>query len=186
MKVSREQAERNRATVVDTASRLFRAHGVDGVAIGEVMRQSGLTHGGFYNQFGSKEALAAKACAQALERSAERWRGIVAKVGEGDAPAALAADYLSERNRMAAETGCALVAVGADAARKGGELAEAFRGGLEGLAAVLTEATGNRPQALAQLSQMVGAMVLARAVDNPALSEEILAAARMRCGQAQS
>lgn len=63
MKVSREQAERNREKVVDAASRLFRARGVEGVGIGEVMRECGLTHGGFYNQFESKEALAAEACA---------------------------------------------------------------------------------------------------------------------------
>ncbi|MEJ7935151.1 TetR/AcrR family transcriptional regulator [Sphingobium sp. AN558] len=178
MKVSRERAAHNRDAVVEAASRLFRSHGVDGVSIGEIMQESGLTHGGFYKQFGSKEALAAEACARALERGAERWRGIIDAAAPGDEVKALTQDYLSARNRDAAETGCALVAVGTDSARKGGALATAFRGGMEGLADILTERTGDRSRALAHLSQMVGAMVLARAVGDPALSEEILEAAR--------
>ncbi len=118
MKVSREQAARNRENVVEVASRLFRAHGVDGVGIGEVMRACGLTHGGFYNQFESKEALAAEACGAALARSATRWRDLVAGAGEGKAATTIADDYLSPRNRDAAETGCALIALGPDAARR--------------------------------------------------------------------
>ncbi|MHA6766834.1 TetR/AcrR family transcriptional regulator [Sphingobium ummariense] len=182
MKVSREQAERNRDKVVDTAARLFREHGLDGVSIGEVMRESGLTHGGFYKQFGSKDALAAEATDRALDRSAGRWREIVAGAAEGEGLAAIARDYLSIRNRDAPETGCALVALGPDSARRGGELAAAFRGGLEGLAGILEQAGADRAEALARLAQMVGAMVLARAVDDAALSEEILQATRGSLG----
>jgi TetR/AcrR family transcriptional repressor of nem operon len=177
MKVSREQASRNREAVVETASRLFRAHGVDGVGIGEVMRACGLTHGGFYNQFESKDALAAEACAAALTKSAARWRAVAAEAE--DAAAAIADDYLSPRNRDAPETGCALIALGPDAARKGGDLAGAFRQGFEELADILAaEGRMDRPAALARMAQMVGALVLARAVDDAALSDEILKAAR--------
>lgn len=182
MKVSRDQAARNREKVVETASRLFRARGVDGVGIGEVMRECGLTHGGFYNQFGSKDALVAEACAASLVNSAVRWRSIVAEaeVGERDAPTAIAAHYLSARNRDAPETGCALIALGSDAARRGGDLAGAFRQGFEELTAILQQAGSDmdRQEALARMAQMVGAMLLARGVADPALSEEILAAAR--------
>ncbi|QGP78329.1 TetR/AcrR family transcriptional regulator [Sphingobium sp. CAP-1] len=178
MKVSREQAARNREKVLDSASRLFRARGVDGVGIGEVMRECGLTHGGFYNQFESKEALAAEACAASLANSAARWREIVAEAE--DAPAAIAANYLSVRNRDAPETGCALIALGPDAARRGGDLAGAFRQGFEELVGILQQAMpdGDRDAALARVAQMVGAMVLARGVDDAALSDEIMAAAR--------
>ncbi|MEA3388835.1 TetR/AcrR family transcriptional regulator [Sphingobium sp. CCH11-B1] len=177
MKVSREQASRNREKVVATASRLFRAHGVDGVGIGEVMRACDLTHGGFYNQFESKDALAAEACTAALTKSAAWWRAIAADAE--DAAAAIADDYLSPRNRDAPETGCALIALGPDAARKGGGLARAFRQGLEELAGILAEHGGmDRQAALARLAQMVGTMVLARAVDDAALSDEILQAVR--------
>ncbi|ALR21542.1 MULTISPECIES: TetR/AcrR family transcriptional regulator [Sphingobium] len=186
MKVSREQATRNREKVVDAASRLFRARGVDGVAIGEVMRECGLTHGGFYNQFASKDGLAVEACARSLMRSAERWRGIVAETSEGNALHAIAADYLSGRNRDAPETGCALIALGPDAARKGGDLADAFRHGFEALAAILEEADqeGGQEAALARMSQWVGALSLARAVGDPALSDQLLSAARKAAGLA--
>ncbi|SES01809.1 TetR/AcrR family transcriptional regulator [Sphingobium sp. YR768] len=184
MKVSREQAARNRAQVVDTASRLFRARGVEGVAIGEVMRECGLTHGGFYNQFESKEALAAEACAASLEKGVARWHDVVAVAPEEGAAVAIAANYLSPRNRDAPETGCALIALGPDAARRGGDLAKAFRQGLEALTAILQQAGPgmDRQDALARMAQMVGAMVLARGVSNTDLSDEILAATREAMG----
>ncbi|SEK05805.1 transcriptional regulator, TetR family [Sphingobium sp. AP50] len=183
MKVSREQAARNRAQVVDTASRLFRARGVEGVAIGEVMRECGLTHGGFYNQFESKDALAAEACAASLQKSVARWHDVVAAAPE-EAAIAIAANYLSARNRDAPETGCALIALGPDAARRGGDLAKAFRQGFEGLTDILQQAGPdmNRQDALARMAQMVGAMVLARGVGDADLSDEILAATRKAMG----
>lgn len=188
MKVSREQAARNRDKVVETASRLFRAHGVDGVGINEVMREAGLTHGGFYNQFPSKEALAAEACAASLTKSAGKWRAIAEAAGPKKAAAAIADNYLSARNRDAPETGCALIALGPDAARRGGELAHAFRDGFEALTGIIeTLSDGlSREEALARMAQLVGAMVLARGVGDPALSSEIMTAARRALGTEQA
>ncbi|MET0361890.1 MAG: TetR/AcrR family transcriptional regulator [Sphingobium sp.] len=183
MKVSRDQAARNRRAVVDAASRLFRAHGVDGASIADIMRESGLSHGGFYNQFDSKDALAAEACSVSLAGGAARWQGIAAQAGE-DALDAIAADYLSIRNRDAPDRGCALVAFGAESARNGGALTDAFRDGMLSLVAVLEQAGASRAGALARLSQLVGAMVLARAVKDEALSLEIMAAARAACSPA--
>src|SRR4051812_29695309 len=74
MKVSREQAQQNREKVVQSAARLFRERGIDGVGVAELMNSVGLTHGGFYGQFGSKEELVAEACAWAFERSAAKWK----------------------------------------------------------------------------------------------------------------
>jgi TetR/AcrR family transcriptional repressor of nem operon len=186
MKVTREQAARNRETVVDAASRLFRTHGVEGVGIGEIMRESGLTHGGFYGQFGSKEMLAAEACTRALDASATRWTRI-ADAHPNDVMPALATDYLSARNRDTPETGCALVALAADAARRGGDVADAFRTGLLNLADIIAQSApeNDRDHALAALSQLVGAMTLARAVNDEALSDRILAAAREALGKAE-
>ncbi|MDX3899526.1 MAG: TetR family transcriptional regulator [Sphingobium sp.] len=179
MKVSREQARRNREAVVEAASRLFRARGVEGVAIGEVMRAGGMTHGGFYNQFPSKDALAAEACALALEGSVARWRSIAEEAGGADGAKAIVRDYLSARNRDAPETGCALVSLGAEAARRGGGMAVALREGLDGLVDAYAAAGGvERDAALAAVAQMVGAMMLARAVDDEALSDRLLAATR--------
>src|SRR5271156_2776507 len=72
MRVSREQAAENRQRIVETASRLFREHGFDGVGVDAIMNGAGLTHGGFYGHFRSKDDLAAEAMTRALERSAER------------------------------------------------------------------------------------------------------------------
>lgn len=178
MKVSREQARRNREAVVEAASRLFRARGVEGVAIGEVMRAGGMTHGGFYNQFPSKDALAAEACNRALEGSVARWRRIAEEAG-ADGAKAIVRDYLSARNRDAPETGCALVSLGPEAARRGGGMAAALRDGLEGLVEAYAAAGGvERDEALAAVAQMVGAMMLARAVDDEALSDQLLVATR--------
>ena len=74
MKVSREQAAENRARVVEVAGRLFREKGFAGIAVAEIMKGAGLTHGGFYHQFGSKDELAAEACAQVLSEQAAGWR----------------------------------------------------------------------------------------------------------------
>ncbi|WP_150294103.1 TetR/AcrR family transcriptional regulator [Sphingobium estronivorans] len=180
MKVSREQAAHNREKVIEAASRLFRARGVEGVGINEVMRECGLTHGGFYNQFASKQTLAAEACARSLANGAKRWRALAQEAGPDDAASAIAADYVSIRNRDAPETGCALLALGPDAARQGGELSAAFRNGFNDLTNIIETSSPDisRPDALARMAQMVGAMVLARAVADPALSEEIMAAAR--------
>ncbi|MDF0541142.1 TetR/AcrR family transcriptional regulator [Sphingobium sp. H39-3-25] len=186
MKVTREQAARNRETVVDVASRLFRTHGVEGVGIGEIMRESGLTHGGFYGQFGSKEMLAAEACRRALDASATRWTRI-ADAHPDDAVTALATDYLSARNRDMPETGCALVALAADAARRGGDVAAAFRQGLLNLADIIAQSPpeSDADRALAVLSQMVGAMTIARAVNDDALSDRIMTAARKALAKAE-
>ena len=176
MMVSRDQAARNRDIVVDAASRLFRIHGVDGIGIGDVMREVGLTHGGFYKQFESKDALAAEACDLSLAQGAQRWREVAAR-SSGSAVDAIAVDYLSMRNRDFPERGCSLIALGADAARKGGALADAYRNGVEEFVLIFEEAGVSRSEALARLSTMVGAMLLARGVKDAALSKEIMAAA---------
>jgi TetR/AcrR family transcriptional repressor of nem operon len=197
MRVTREQAARNRDAVVEAASRLFRERGIGGVGIADIMRESGLTHGGFYGQFASKDDLAGEACARALDASAARWRGIVAghagESGEGML-AAIAGHYLRAAHLTEAGTGCALPALAADAARDGGAVARAFTEGFLGLEDVLEKALSgegeeagdsreaSRQRALAALAQMVGALVLARAVDDPALSCEIMSAARLALG----
>src|SRR5260221_11063726 len=110
MRVSRDKAAENRERIVDTASRLFRDKGFDGVGLDAIMKGAGLTHGGFYGHFGSKDDLAAEAVTRALDRSMERQR----RFTDLDA---LAPDYLSERHRADRANGCAVAALGADIAR---------------------------------------------------------------------
>lgn len=183
MRVSKAQAAENRDRVVATAARLFREKGFDGIGLADLMQEAGLTHGGFYRNFPSKDALAAEACERALAASAERWRKILAEAG--DAPLrAILAHYLTAQHRDHPGAGCAFAALGAEAARRDGPVRAAFTRGLERLADLFTTLmpgsgkAARRQQALATLSGLVGAMVLARAVDDAALSGEILAATR--------
>ncbi|RAI44038.1 TetR/AcrR family transcriptional regulator [Rhodoplanes roseus] len=184
MRVSREQAEKNRRHVVEVASRLFRERGFDGIGIADLMKAAGLTQGAFYGQFRSKDHLAAEATAAALAASRSTWDEVTA-AAEDDGLGALTRRYLSDDHRRRVAQGCPLPALAADVARSGPEARAAFRRGLKGhadmLAGLLSPAeenpAGGRDAALATLSTMVGAVLLSRAVDDDTLAERILAAA---------
>jgi len=179
MRVSKEQAAENREKVVEAASRLFRERGLSGVSIGEIMAEAGLTHGGFYGQFASKDELEAEACARTLSRSAARWRTRMRE--SGGAPGVIVEDYLAASHIKGMRKGCALPALAEQVGRSdNGALREAFTEGFEALAGALS-ADGracDRETALAQLASMVGAIVLARAVDDRGVAREILAAVK--------
>jgi TetR/AcrR family transcriptional repressor of nem operon len=185
MRVSREQAAENRERIVDAAARLFRDKGFDGVGVDAIMKDAGLTHGGFYGHFASKEALAAEAVTCALGRSAVRLTG-VASLGE------LVSDYLSDRHRADRANGCAVAALGADYGRQGPAirktLTASVRRQIDHLASLLKRGgpAARRRRALASYAGMVGALTLARAVDDLALAQEILAAAREVFGKESS
>src|SRR5918995_2146585 len=78
MRVSRERAAENRDRIIDAAGRLFRERGFDGIGVANLMKAAGLTHGGFYGHFESKEDLEVQACARGLARSSERWNAVTA------------------------------------------------------------------------------------------------------------
>jgi TetR/AcrR family transcriptional repressor of nem operon len=184
VKVSREQAAANHDRIVEVASELFRERGFEGVAVADLMKAAGLTHGGFYGHFDSKNDLAAQACARSLERSAEKWRTLAAEGGD-ESLKAITEHYLSDRHRDEPGRGCAYAALAADVARQNNPaLRHIFTGGLRPLIDVLTRLlpgqsrAARRKKALARLSGMIGAVILARAVDDAPLSNEILAAAR--------
>src|SRR3954453_9541033 len=182
MRVSRIQAEKNRKTVSDVASRLFREHGFDGIGLKDLMETAGLTQGAFYKQFASKDDLAAQASKRAFESASGR-RLAAAGANPQDPLAAVIALFLSMEHRAERMDGCPLVALGADAARQGPEVKASFEAGikeyLEMLGRWLGEADGEEPsgKAMAILSTMVGAMVLSRAVNDERLSKQFLQAA---------
>jgi TetR/AcrR family transcriptional repressor of nem operon len=190
MKVSREQFAENRERILDVASTLFREKGFDGIGIADIMKAAGMTHGGFYRHFESKDDLVDQASRKALARGAAYWER---STGEGDPDTALPRllqMYLSEAHRDASGRGCAVAALGADAARQNDVVRKTFAHGVEQLVAKLTALLPGRTRAvrrrkaLASFSQMVGALVLSRAVDDPALSKEILAAAMLELSAA--
>lgn len=186
MKVSRAQAEENRRTVVDAAGRLFREHGFQGVGLAELMSAAGLTHGGFYKQFKSKDELVLEACDRALVDGVDKWTRIAgqARAEGGDALAALVHHYLSPAHRDRVGTGCALAGLGPDVARHDPALRRRFGTAIETYAGILEQAMeavhadAGDGGALAALSTMVGALLLSRMVDDEALSNRILEAAQ--------
>jgi len=182
VRVSREQAAENRQRIVEAAARLFREHGFDGIGVDAIMKEAGLTHGGFYGHFGSKDDLAAEAVREALARGNEKMSRFT------DLPGYVAA-YLSDRHCADRADGCGLAALGADIPREGKGVRRAITSyvaaRLDGIAALFKgTAAARRKRAIATLAGLVGALTLARAVDDAALSREILAAAREAFAQA--
>jgi TetR/AcrR family transcriptional regulator, transcriptional repressor for nem operon len=181
MKVTREQAKRNRERVLDVAGRLFRENGFDGIGVDGLMKGAGLTHGGFYANFKSKEELAAKSCERTLAKLVEDWNR-VADEANGDPLKAIVAGYLAISHRDDPGNGCVLAALGADVARKGPAVRHAVTEGIRPFIELLTRSVpggsraARRKKALTIYASLVGAMVLARAVDDPGLSKRILQA----------
>jgi TetR/AcrR family transcriptional repressor of nem operon len=181
MKVSREQALKNRARVIAVAGEQFRLHGFDGIGVADLMKQAGLTHGGFYGNFASKDELAVEATGQALVETTERLHALTADK-EPPLPA-LAGVYLSPAHRDGVADGCVLAALAADAARGSDTLRAGFETGVERYLDVLvpmmagpTEAK-RREQAMGALATLVGGLILSRTVASPALSQALLDAA---------
>ena len=181
MRVSREQAANNRSRILTEAARLIREGGIGGVGVDALTKAAGLTHGSLYSQFGSKERLVEEALSQAIEISAEKTRK---ELAAGGSLTTLAERYLSAAHRDSPGGGCAIAAIGPEAARQGKGVREAITRGVEGFAERLAPVMPERGDqsandaALAAVATLVGGLILARAVDDANLSDRILAASR--------
>ena len=182
MRVSRTKAAKNRETVINVASRLFRERGFDGIGLKDLMKGAGLTQGAFYKQFASKEDLAAQASRRAMESATHRWSAATAARPE-DPLGAVIAFYLSMGHRGEKMDGCPIVALGSDAARQGMDVKASFEAGikehLEILGRFIAKTSGEESdgKAMAILSTMVGALTLSRVVNDPDLAQAFLDAA---------
>ena len=180
MRVTREQAEANRERILEVAGTLFRERGFDGTAVDDIMRRAGLTHGGFYGHFGSKDDLAAETCARVM--AGEGWTERITGTPNPSFGAVIDA-YLSPRHRDTPGRGCLLAAVGSDVVRQPRSVRRAFTEGLRSRVAALQgllpgrSVAARRETALATMAGLVGALMLSRAVDDPKLSDQILKAA---------
>ena len=176
MKISRDKLIENRRRILEAAARLFRERGFDAVTVSEVMQAADLTHGAFYNHFTSKDDLVAKAFAHVLlpDQPNDGLAGLEM--------ADYARIYLSAAHRDAPGSGCMLSALATEGARSNAEarkiMSEATRGQIARFAATAPGKTEQerRRAAMARWSAMLGAVILARAIDDTALSDEILAA----------
>jgi TetR/AcrR family transcriptional repressor of nem operon len=181
MKVTREQAAETRERILDTATRLFRERGFDGIGVADLMRAAGLTHGAFYGHFASKDDLIEQACRRALDNSIVGWRRRVEAAP--DAPLKAVSDgYLSARHLDQPGTGCLLASVGSDIPRQPAAVRKAVTEGLRNSFDYLARLfpgrskAARKDKAMAMYAAMVGGIVLARAVDDPKLAKDILRA----------
>jgi TetR/AcrR family transcriptional repressor of nem operon len=188
-RVSRAQAESHREQITDASARLFKERGLRAVSVADLMGAAGLTHGGFYGHFESKDALAGIAVARAFEQSAERWQQRIAgKPDDAARRAALVEKFLAARSLKDVGMGCPTVALATDVAREpaAAPIRAAYVDGLEGLVKILAgvedgpDAAARRNAALADYATMAGALLLARATEGTPLAAELLAAARER------
>ncbi|MFT0737419.1 TetR/AcrR family transcriptional regulator [Ralstonia wenshanensis] len=180
MKVTKAQAQANRAHVVETASTLFRERGYDGVGVADLMAAAGFTHGGFYKHFRSKADLMAESAACGLAQTAALTAGVDTLE--------FVQRYLSREHRDTRATGCTLAALGGDVVRQPEAVRATFAAGIESLLAAvssdgLTLSGADSGQARAKsigiLAQVVGAIVMSRACpDDSPLADEILAVCR--------
>ena len=179
MKVSREQAAQHRERILEAAARRFRERGFEGIGVADLMKEAGLTHGGFYGHFASKEDRIAEASARALAQSLARW-GELADRASGDPLSALGGAYLTSGHRDNPGAGCLLAALGPDVSRQGPAVRRSVTGYVRSafdLVAKLVPGksrAARRQKAIGTWATLVGALVIARAVDDRALSQEIL------------
>lgn len=176
---SQDEKSENHDRIVEIASQRFREKGLDGLSVADLMREAGLTHGGFYRHFDSREDLVAEAVACALSQGGERAAAIV-NSGHKLAFNALVDAYLGESHRDDRSEGCAVTALAADVVRSNEPTRTAYtqqvRHYLDLILAALKRGEGdaNRQQSVLTLSALVGALTLARAVNDEKLSLEIL------------
>ena len=191
MKVTKEKAAQHRRALVRAASKLIRRQGIDGVGVADIGKEAGLTHGALYGQFDSKQALAAAAFTDALDRSYKR---MIALADGDDSPMGTYLDYyINKPHRDDISKGCAMAASGSEVARQGKSISRAFTDGFDRFAKTLEEALGDaeplrstpRQRALTIAAGCIGAIVAARAAAkaDPALSDDIIDAARRVLGE---
>ncbi|MGH8785242.1 MAG: TetR/AcrR family transcriptional regulator [Cupriavidus necator] len=170
MKVNRQQVAENHGKILDTAIRLFQERGFEAVTVSDVMKTAGLTHGGFYGHFKSKDDLIARSLAHVLETKAVPVVDL----------SAYAARYLASSHRDDLAGGCPFAALSGETIRQAPEARAAMTSGLREKIRRLSEgapgvnAAQARRAAIGNYAAMVGAVILARLIDDPQLSDEVL------------
>jgi TetR/AcrR family transcriptional regulator, transcriptional repressor for nem operon len=175
MRYPAEETAAKHERIVKEASRLFRERGFENVSVAEVMKAAGLTHGAFYAHFGSKEELQAAAVAYGQKVSLGR----VQRSNNKKSKESFADRYLSRWHRDNPGDGCTMAALAQEVARSTPELKTAFE---QGLQEIVSASGGDRKEAIFRTAAMTGGIVLARAVQDPRLSDEILTSVRQKLG----
>jgi TetR/AcrR family transcriptional repressor of nem operon len=184
MRYSKEHKLETHARIVKKASVRLRERGAHGIGVADLMKDAGLTHGGFYAHFDSREALVVEAFAFAMDRSMERWRKLAEQTPPEKRLATIVDSYLTPLHRDDPGRGCAVPALGAEIARESPKTRKAFAAKLEQMIEMIAEQIPDAPRktarkrAMASLATMMGTLVMARVAGNGEFSDEILAAGR--------
>jgi TetR/AcrR family transcriptional repressor of nem operon len=184
MRYSREHKQETHDRIVRKASVRLREKGAHGVGVADLMKEAGLTHGGFYAHFDSRDALVIEAFSYAMDRSMEHWRKSAERIPLDKRLAMIVDTYLSPLHRDDPGHGCAVPTLGAEIARESPKTRKAFAAKLEQMIDMIAEQIPDassktaRKQAAAMLATMMGTLVLSRIAGSGEVSDEILAAGR--------
>ena len=184
MRYSKEHKQETHARIVRKAAVRLREKGAHGIGVADLMKEAGLTHGGFYAHFDSREALVIEAFNYAMDRSTDRWRKLAEQMPPEKRFAAIVESYLTTIHRDDPGHGCAVPTLGPEIAREGPKARRAFAARLDEMIEMMADQVPELPrkaaraQAIAALSTMAGALVLSRVAGSGEFSEEILAAGR--------
>jgi TetR/AcrR family transcriptional repressor of nem operon len=184
MRYSKEHKQETHARIVRKASVRLREKGAHGIGVADLMKEAGLTHGGFYAHFDSREALLIEAFAYAMDRSMAYWRKTTAETSPEKRLATIVDSYLNAGHRDDPGRGCAVPTLGAEIVREGPKARKAFAAKLEQMIDMIAEQLidlspkAARKQAAATLATMMGTLVLSRIAGNGEFSDDILAAGR--------
>ncbi|MBR0895723.1 TetR/AcrR family transcriptional regulator [Bradyrhizobium tropiciagri] len=184
MRYSKEHKQETHARIVKRAATRLREKGAHGIGVADLMKDAGLTHGGFYAHFDSREALVIEAFNYAMDRANERWRKVTAEVPPEKRLATIVDGYLSAVHRDEPGQGCAVPALGAEIARESPKTRKAFALKLDQMIDMITDQIQDVPrktarkQAMAALATMMGTIVMSRIAGNGEMSDEILSAGR--------
>lgn len=184
MRYSKEHKQDTHDRIVRKASVRLREKGAHGIGVADLMKEAGLTHGGFYAHFESRDALVIEAFAYAMDRSIAHWRQSTSALPPDQRLAAIADAYLSKPHRDDPGRGCAVLALGAEIAREAPKTRKAFAAKVEAMIEMLAEQFPEqsparaRQQATTTLATMMGTLLLARIAGSGEMSDDILAAGR--------
>jgi len=184
MRYSREHKLETHARIVRKASVRLREKGAHGIGVADLMKDAGLTHGGFYAHFASREALLIEAFTHAMDRGTEHWRKLAERTPPDKRLATIVDSYLTTLHRDDPGHGCAIPTLGAEIARESPKARKAFAARLEQMIEMLADQIPELPrkaarkQAMAAIATMMGTVVLSRIAGTGDFSDEILGAGR--------
>jgi TetR/AcrR family transcriptional regulator, transcriptional repressor for nem operon len=184
MRYSKEHKQETHTRIVKKASVRLREKGAHGIGVADLMKEAGLTHGGFYAHFDSREALVIEAFAYAMDRGTERWRKIAEQTPADKRLATIVETYLTSVHRDDPGHGCAVPTLGAEIARESSKTRRAFAAKLDQMIDMVADQIPDVPrkaarkQAMGTLATMIGTLVLSRIAGSGEFSDEILGAGR--------